>query len=108
MNTPEPRDQALVSGPDAVSACRIARAKSSVALSFAVAVLVEVAGGVLGLEGGAWAVLRTVVGTVFVATLVLWIILAFRAAGGARTWLVPVAIAVAVAAAFASLGWLLA
>ena len=97
-----------VSGGDAETACRVARAKAAVALAFVVAALVEVAGDIRGLQGGAWAVCRAVVGIVFIATLVLWIALAFRTAGGPRTWLGPVAIAVAVAVAFAALGSLLA
>ena len=86
---------------------RAARAAGWLALSFFVIVFMQGAEDVLGLGGSIWAVLRAAAAVAFVAALILWAHLALRAAGGARTWFAPVAIAGVLTVALASLGWML-
>ncbi len=76
---------------DAVPAAwRAVRAKEWLEVARGVAATWGILGLVLsGPDGLAWEVLRTAVGAAVAATFVLWAVLAFRGAGGARTWLGP-------------------
>lgn len=61
-----------------------------------------------GADGDAWEVLGAAEEVVLLAAFVLSAVMALRAAGGARTWLGPVAAAAGLTAAALLLAWLVA
>lgn len=82
-------------------------AKDLCASTLGLGALFEIADELVGLDALPWIVLRFAVAAVFCGAAAVWAVMGLRAAGGARTWLVPTLAAVAAATALALLSlWL--